>query len=112
MKLPLEAAKQMRPEEEKRRKLLELLNQAGDLLDLRVKKSDKYRASLIAASEWLKENLYEKEWELDGPTVYALGHTHIDVAWKWPLRQTREKAVRSFSTVLYLMKRYPKYRFF
>ena len=111
MKLPLEAAKQMRPEE-KRRKLLELLNQAGDLLDLRVKKSDKYRASLIAASEWLKENLYEKEWELDGPTVYALGHTHIDVAWKWPLRQTREKAVRSFSTVLYLMKRYPKYRFF
>ena len=112
MKLPLEAAKQMRPEEEKRRKLLELLNQAGDLLDLRVKKSDKYRASLIAASEWLKENLYEKEWELDGPTVYALGHTHIDVAWKWPLRQTREKAVRSFSTVLYLMKRYPEYRFF
>lgn len=112
MKLPLEAAKQMRPEEEKRRKLLELLNQAGDLLDLRVKKSDKYRASLIAASKWLKENLYEKEWELDGPTVYALGHTHIDVAWKWPLRQTREKAVRSFSTVLYLMKRYPKYRFF
>ncbi len=112
MKLPLEAAKQMRPEEEKRRKLLELLNQAGDLLDLRVKGSDAYRASLTAASAWLKENLYEKEWEMDGPTVYALGHTHIDVAWKWPLRQTREKAVRSFSTVLYLMKRYPEYRFF
>ena len=112
MKLPLEAAKQMRPEEEKRRKLLELLNQAGDILDLRIKGSDKYRASLIAASEWLKENLYEKEWEIDSPTVYALGHTHIDVAWKWPLRQTREKAVRSFSTVLYLMKRYPEYRFF
>ena len=112
MKLPLEAAKQMRPEEEKRRKLLEILNQAGDLLDLRVKKSDAYRESLRAASKWLKENLYEKEWEIDSPTVYALGHTHIDVAWKWPLRQTREKAVRSFSTVLYLMKRYPKYRFF
>ena len=73
---------------------------------------NKYRASLIAASKWLKENLYEKEWEIDSPTVYALGHTHIDVAWKWPLRQTREKAVRSFSTVLYLMKRYPEYRFF
>ncbi len=112
MKLPLEAAKQMRPEEEKRRKLLEILNQAGDLLDLRVKGSDAYRVSLTAASAWLKENLYEKEWEMDGPTVYALGHTHIDVAWKWPLRQTKEKAVRSFSTVLYLMKRYPEYRFF
>ena len=54
----------------------------------------------------------KRNGEIDSPTVYALGHTHIDVAWKWPLRQTREKAVRSFSTVLYLMKRYPEYRFF
>ena len=75
----------------KKKKLLELLNQAGDLLDLRVKKSDKYRASLIAASEWLKENLYEKEWEIDSPTVYALGHTHIDVAWKWPLHKQEKR---------------------
>lgn len=111
MKLPLETAKQLRPEDENRRKLLELLNQAGDLLDLRVKGSKEYRESLKKASAWLKENLYEKDWG-ECPTVYALGHTHIDVAWKWPLRQTREKAVRSFSTVLYLMKRYPEYRFF
>ncbi len=43
MKLPLETAKQLRPEDENRRKLLELLNQAGDLLDLRVKGSKEYR---------------------------------------------------------------------
>ena len=44
-------------------------------------------------------------------TVIPIGHTHIDVAWKWPLKQTRQKAVRSFRTVLNLMDRYPEYKF-
>jgi len=47
----------------------------------------------------------------DGVTVHSIGHTHIDVAWKWPLRQTRQKAVRSFNTVLRLMERFPEYKF-
>ncbi len=41
----------------------------------------------------------------------CVGHTHIDVAWLWDLNQTRHKAVRSFSTVLNLMQRYPEYKF-
>ncbi len=44
-------------------------------------------------------------------TVTAVGHTHIDVAWLWRLTHTREKAARSFSTVLRLMKQYPEYIF-
>jgi alpha-mannosidase len=44
-------------------------------------------------------------------TVTAIGHTHIDVAWLWRLKHTREKAARSFSTVLRLMERYPDYYF-
>ena len=36
-------------------------------------------------------------------TVHVVGHTHIDVAWLWRLKHTREKAQRSFSTVLRLM---------
>ena len=60
-------------------------------------------------SGYLKENLYGKDyWPV---TVASTGHTHIDVAWKWQLRQTREKAIRSYSTVMELMKRYPEYRF-
>lgn len=45
-------------------------------------------------------------------TITAVGHTHIDVAWLWRLRHTREKIARSFSTVLELMKEYPDYQFF
>ncbi|WP_353949079.1 alpha-mannosidase [Sporolactobacillus sp. Y61] len=50
--------------------------------------------------------------EKKGYHITAVGHTHIDVAWLWRLRHTREKIARSFSTVLELMKEYPDYRFF
>ena len=40
-----------------------------------------------------------------------VGHTHIDVAWLWRLKHTREKAQRSFSTVLHLMEQYDEYIF-
>lgn len=43
--------------------------------------------------------------------VSMLGHTHIDVAWLWRLRHTREKAARSFSTVNRMMERYGDYIF-
>lgn len=44
-------------------------------------------------------------------TVHVVGHTHIDVAWLWRLKHTREKAQRSFSTVLRLMDQYDEYIF-
>ncbi|MBS6196196.1 MAG: alpha-mannosidase [Clostridiales bacterium] len=44
-------------------------------------------------------------------TVNVVGHTHIDVAWLWRLKHTREKAQRSFSTVLRLMELYDEYVF-
>ncbi|MFN8373340.1 MAG: alpha-mannosidase [Anaerolineae bacterium] len=43
--------------------------------------------------------------------VYAMGHAHIDTAWLWPLAETRRKCVRTFSTALTLMERYPEYKF-
>lgn len=44
-------------------------------------------------------------------SVTCVGHTHIDVAWLWRLKHTREKSARSFSTVLRLMELYPEYTF-
>jgi alpha-mannosidase len=43
--------------------------------------------------------------------ISAIGHAHIDTAWLWPLRETRRKCARSFSTALALMDEYPEYRF-
>ncbi len=39
--------------------------------------------------------------------VTAVGHCHIDTAWLWPYRETRRKIVRSWSTQLRYMARYP-----
>ena len=39
------------------------------------------------------------------------GHAHIDLAWLWPLSETRRKAIRTFSTVLSLMEQYPDFTF-
>ncbi len=45
------------------------------------------------------------------PLLFAFGHSHIDVAWLWPLQETERKAGRTFSTQLALMEEYPEFRF-
>ncbi|MCX7846524.1 MAG: glycosyl hydrolase-related protein [bacterium] len=45
------------------------------------------------------------------PRMYCFGHSHIDVAWLWPLQETERKCRRTFATQLALMKEYPEYRF-
>src|SRR5215212_665556 len=50
----------------------------------------------------------------DYPPVGRLaltGHAHIDLAWLWPVAETRRKGRRTFSTVLDLMDRYPDFTF-
>ncbi len=50
----------------------------------------------------------------DYPPVGRLaltGHAHIDLAWLWPLAETRRKGRRTFSTVLDLMERYEDFTF-
>jgi alpha-mannosidase len=44
-------------------------------------------------------------------SVWLTGHAHIDLAWLWPLEETRRKARRTFHTVNALMERYPQFRF-
>ena len=50
----------------------------------------------------------------DYPPVGRLaltGHAHIDLAWLWPVAETRRKGRRTFSTVLDLMERYDDFTF-
>jgi alpha-mannosidase len=41
----------------------------------------------------------------------AVGHSHLDLAWLWPIRETIRKATRTFSTTLMLMDEYDEYVF-
>ncbi len=44
-------------------------------------------------------------------TAWSIGHAHIDVAWLWPIRETRRKCGRTFSTALRFLDEYPEYIF-
>ncbi len=45
------------------------------------------------------------------PTLFVVGHAHIDVAWLWPLAETERKMARTSANQLALMAEYPAYKF-
>ncbi|SET91305.1 alpha-mannosidase [Paenibacillus sp. NFR01] len=93
-----------------KQELLTALDRAFRLLDWSRPGSEAFYASVAEADKLLLAQLAAMKRE-HPVTVTAVGHTHIDVAWLWRLTHTREKAARSFSTVLRLMKQYPEYIF-
>lgn len=46
-----------------------------------------------------------------GYQVSLIGHSHIDVAWLWRIKHTKEKSKRTFTTVDHLMDQYDNYHF-
>lgn len=93
-----------------RQTLLKALDQAFLLIDWSAPGSDAFYESVYRAGASLDEAIENipKHYPV---TVTCIGHTHIDVAWLWRLKHTREKAARSFSTVLRLMELFPEYIF-
>ncbi|UOQ45585.1 alpha-mannosidase [Halobacillus salinarum] len=90
--------------------LLKALDRAFYVIDWSEPGSEHFYKSVHQAQEQLRSGL-EKIPNESQVRINAIGHTHIDVAWLWRLKHTREKAARSFSTVLRLMEQYPDYVF-
>lgn len=90
--------------------LLNALDNAFKALDLREPFGDAFYASVPEAHALLKEGVDKAGSPMD-VSIVATGHAHIDVAWLWTLGQTRQKAGRTFHTVLRLMEQFPDYHF-
>ncbi|BBI31921.1 alpha-mannosidase [Cohnella abietis] len=73
--------------------------------------SERFYESISAAEDELRQAIEAIPRNNSSVTVRCIGHTHIDVAWLWRLKHTREKSARSFSTVLRLMELFPEYVF-
>ena len=43
--------------------------------------------------------------------IGLIGHSHLDTAWLWPVRETPHKVARTFSNALRLMEVYPDYHY-
>ena len=90
--------------------LQNILERAFEKLDWSQPGNDAFYESVKSADDYIHEEI--GKLPNDSPIhVTVIGHTHIDVAWLWTLKHTREKSARSFSTVLRLMERYPDYIF-
>ncbi len=110
VRVALETARILDSNNPARTRILDALNHAFCVLDTREPLGDGFYDTVPPAFAILKDDL-----KLAGPgldvDITAVGHSHIDVAWLWPLAQTRRKCGRSFHTVLQLMEAFDQYRF-
>lgn len=107
----LESIKLLDENDLRRVKLLETLNRSLQCIDYLRPRSQAFYQSIAAAARFLEDGLERLQAAEIKPRVTAVGHSHIDMAWLWRLSHTREKAARTFSTVLHLMRQYPEYHY-
>jgi alpha-mannosidase len=70
--------------------------------------------SLAAAHEEIDNTFFSRNVSRISPRsheILAVGHCHIDTAWLWTYKDTRRKVIRSWSTQLELLRRYPDWKF-
>ena len=91
--------------------ILSILEKSTSFVNLINVPSPEFFESIKVADEYLQKEFYGKFCKDQDIKTICIGHTHIDIAWLWTVAQTREKAQRSFATVIELMKRYPEYKF-
>jgi alpha-mannosidase len=109
-RVALGTARILDPNDPVRVGLLNALDVAFKVLDIREPFGEQFYESAIIALVTLNSGIAEAGALLD-VAMTATGHAHIDVAWLWTLDQTRRKAARTFHTVLRLMEQFPEYHF-
>ena len=87
---------------------LKYLTEACDIVRTELPYGEEFLESVKVARNIIATGAFGKS---ERPLVSVIGHTHIDVAWLWRLRQTRDKAGRTFASMLYFMDHYPDFKF-
>ncbi len=81
-------------------------------IDFSIAGSDAYFEQVAEAYQRIENELIPQIRDEFNPTLYAVGSSHLDVAWHWTVSQTREKICRTVANALNYMKRFPEYKFF
>lgn len=110
LSVPLNVARLLAADDPRRHFIINRVDEAVATIDFRPGNPDRFAQSLREA-EGIAEAIYAAQDFEDKPVITVTGHTHIDVAWLWRVRETRQKMARSMSTALALMDQYPDYRF-
>ena len=93
-------------------RLFRLLQRCLREVDLQHLGSTAYFRSLEEAGEILRTGLREFPADpiRDG-RLFFTGHSHVDTAWLWPIRETKRKCGRTVASMLQYMDEYPEFRF-
>lgn len=72
---------------------------------------DKYNRGDMAGAEKVLHSYYDRRQDYDCPTYAMIGHAHLDLAWLWPERESKRKAVRTFTNAVSMIEKHPDYVF-
>ena len=64
-----------------------------------------------AASQLLRERVYESGLFRRDGTINVYAHSHLDLVYLWPIKETFRKNGRTTSNALSLLREYPEYAF-
>jgi alpha-mannosidase len=90
-----------------RAQLIHGLSQAVDRFDVLDHSPEAQSRSIQLVSAHLRP-LLDHHAADSAPTAACVANAHIDLAWRWPFRETRRKSARTFANVLRLQERYPE----
>ena len=61
----------------------------------------------LSKKEVAKMMLLPPYKDVEKKRLILVAHSHLDIAWLWPLRENKRKIVRTLTNIYYLMDRYP-----
>ncbi len=83
------------------------------LLSVALAESGSLKHTLAAklAAEGYEAYLKKKGIDPSELCTHSIGQSHIDAAWRWRIRQTKEKVYKTFSNAIKNMEKYPNFVF-
>lgn len=90
-------------------KIDKALEKMCNVIDIELS-DDEFFEDVSAAREKLKPVLECKNSETT-PTIYAIGHSHLDLQWLWTIEETRRKIARTLGNQMQLIKKYEDYKY-
>ncbi len=91
--------------------LLHHLEEACRAIGPHINNRVKARAAAALARQILHKNIFESTLFQQPGQINICAHSHLDIVYLWPIKETFRKNCRTATNMLSLMREYPEYRF-
>jgi alpha-mannosidase len=91
--------------------LLYHLEEACRLIGPRFNSREEARQAAARARHLLRDNVFESDAYRTPGRITICAHSHLDIVYLWPIKETFRKNCRTVTNMLSLMREYPAYRF-